>query len=923
MKVATFTSRFTPKSVTPKLSRHRAPGKITIAGEAECRHSAQRRTDYSKDVLFVKQYFVPSIRHAIVPRSRLLPSTDDVAPALTVVHGAAGSGKSTYMTQYAQQLAASDSTVVWISLNSDDSGRDHLWSRIIATMQRTAAWDDEFPFADLSPTELTHEKLVAELRRGFETLPHMTTIILDDYHHVDAPAADEILVQLARDVSQLHFVIGTRVAGTLSSPEIAATIPVAFVEAESIVFSAEDTAVLLELNGLGRDARLANEIQSATHGWPLAAHALVIEAVRGEISVGKPIASLQPSRFLRSLVRTRLARATPELHNFVLRVALADEITVALAADLSSVDPGLAQALLNQLEVEGMGTWQYRDGDEIFRFHPLLRESLEKAAEAQLSATELRRLRTMLADSVGITRPGRALELALQLQDWERMDAVIRKQFPLVSSTRKDSTLKILEQVPTSVARQYSSILGMRTILEYAQPASSSVRLKRAFSVVLDGAQTRSPHDRLADGGMRMAAARLTGNGTKALDLVNKTLERIDLATEAELEHHDLILATLLNQSAITLIYDGQLERALPVLSASHDHAVRMGLQREPLHVIALTALTHALRGDMVSARADIARCEEHDTPAGWRDGYLGAGYRIARALCFLDEMQPDLALAELAVLAPHEPTIEHWPYLAVVEAWAVMQRDGAHAAHSALRAVLARKRWRLPPMDGLRTMLRSAESDILVAAGQPQRALKVTSPGSKADTLGASLAQGRLALGRGEADSAFATAADAIWKAEGSPRLHSEALLLRAVAAQHIGRSDLAIAALQSALSVLDANELRLPLLTVPLATLQAIAAADSSGSLDPAVLDGLPDVFRRVPVTATLSPAELRVIRALAETPETTAISAALHLSVNTVRSHLKSIYRKLGVNTRRDAITLAADLGFLDDSAEGSRQ
>ena len=844
-------------------------------------------------------------------------------PALTVVHGVAGSGKSTYITQYAQHLAASESAVIWISLNSDDSGRDHLWSRITTTMQRAGVWADDFPFAPFSATELSHEKLTRELRRGFETLPGVTTIILDDYHHVNDPTADEILVQLARDVGTLHFVIGTRVAGTLTSPEIAATIPVALVEAESIIFSAEDTAVLLELNGLGRDTRLAREIRSATHGWPLATHALVIEALRGEISLDKPIAAMPPSRFLRSLVRTRLARATPALRNFVLRVALADETTVALAANLSSVDPEVAQVFLNQLEVEGMGTWQYRDGDEVFRFHPLLRESLEKAAEAQLSAIEIRRLRTMLADSVGTTRPGRALELALQLQDWERMDAVIRKQFPIVSSTRKDSTLKILEQVPASVARQYSSILGMRTILEYAQPASSSVRLKRAFSLILDGTQTRSPHDRLADGGMRMAAARLTGNGAKALDLANKTLERVDLATETELEHHELILATLLNQCAITLIYDGQWERALPVLLASHDHAVRVGLRREPLHVTALTALTHALSGDMVSARETIELCEEDNAQPGWRDGYLGAGYRIAKALCFLDEMQPDLALAELAVLAPHEPTIEHWPYLAVTEAWAIMQRDGAAAAHSALKAVLSRKRWRLPPMDGLRAMLTTTESDILIAAGQPQRALKLTLPDSKSNSVGADLARGRLALSRGEADSAFATATEAMWKAMGSPRLHSEALLLRAVAAQHIGRSDLAVDALQSALAVLESNELRLPLLTVPLVTLRAIAAADSSGALDSAVLDTLPDVFRRLPVTATLSPAELRVIRALAEMSETTAISAALHLSVNTVRSHLKSIYRKLGVNTRRDAITLAADLGFLSDETEGSPQ
>jgi len=56
-----------------------------------------------------------------------------------------------------------------------------------------------------------------------------------------------------------------------------------------------------------------------------------------------------------------------------------------------------------------------------------------------------------------------------------------------------------------------------------------------------------------------------------------------------------------------------------------------------------------------------------------------------------------------------------------------------------------------------------------------------------------------------------------------------------------------------------------------------------------------------------------ELRVLELLPTYRSTTDIAEALHVSVNTVKTHVKAIYRKLGVNSRREAIArgIAADL------------
>ncbi|MGB4778782.1 response regulator transcription factor [Microbacterium sp.] len=59
------------------------------------------------------------------------------------------------------------------------------------------------------------------------------------------------------------------------------------------------------------------------------------------------------------------------------------------------------------------------------------------------------------------------------------------------------------------------------------------------------------------------------------------------------------------------------------------------------------------------------------------------------------------------------------------------------------------------------------------------------------------------------------------------------------------------------------------------------------------------------QMPVRAALTPAELRVLRAIGEHTTASAVAAALHVSPNTVKSQLRSLYRKLGVATRADAI------------------
>jgi LuxR family maltose regulon positive regulatory protein len=66
---------------------------------------------------------------------------------------------------------------------------------------------------------------------------------------------------------------------------------------------------------------------------------------------------------------------------------------------------------------------------------------------------------------------------------------------------------------------------------------------------------------------------------------------------------------------------------------------------------------------------------------------------------------------------------------------------------------------------------------------------------------------------------------------------------------------------------------------------------------------------------VTEALSPAELSVLRHFEGDRTARAIGADLYVSINTVKTHIRAIYRKLGVSTREDALARAKALGLLD--------
>jgi LuxR family maltose regulon positive regulatory protein len=152
------------------------------------------------------------------------------------------------------------------------------------------------------------------------------------------------------------------------------------------------------------------------------------------------------------------------------------------------------------------------------------------------------------------------------------------------------------------------------------------------------------------------------------------------------------------------------------------------------------------------------------------------------------------------------------------------------------------------------------------------------------------------------------------------------EALLLGAIAHDALRDPGGAARALERALDAAEPDGLLLPFLLYPAPELleRHARSRTTHASLISEILNLLSGHTQAAPpgdaepLTESLSASELRVLRYLPTNLRVPEIAAELFVSHNTVRTHLRNLYPKLGVHSRADAVARARELGLLSPSS-----
>jgi LuxR family maltose regulon positive regulatory protein len=257
--------------------------------------------------------------------------------------------------------------------------------------------------------------------------------------------------------------------------------------------------------------------------------------------------------------------------------------------------------------------------------------------------------------------------------------------------------------------------------------------------------------------------------------------------------------------------------------------------------------------------------------------------------------------------------------------------RGDAPAGLELLRAAQQDLR-RLHGPHALTVSLREWEARLLAANGRAEQAQALLQrsdrgPRSSVATLAAGA---ELQLAKGDPAGAIATLRPCL-DGSASPLFAYqtlETLLLDAVARRRLGDHDGAAASVERALRIAEPEGYRQVFWNLGVEVRALLMRQRDRGSAHRQLLADLLDTPAFAPPPATASPVEpltdreQTVLRYLSSKLSTRQIANELYVSVNTVRSHVRSVYRKLDANRRDDAVRRARSLGSCDSSADRLR-
>jgi LuxR family maltose regulon positive regulatory protein len=235
-----------------------------------------------------------------------------------------------------------------------------------------------------------------------------------------------------------------------------------------------------------------------------------------------------------------------------------------------------------------------------------------------------------------------------------------------------------------------------------------------------------------------------------------------------------------------------------------------------------------------------------------------------------------------------------------------------------------ARSGWSVPAWLGQRLSL--AESRACAAGGDTRAALAAAEQAGRDAPLAASVALAHAWAAAGDGPNARHALAPALAAGREAPKqVRLQAWLVDARLSYGSGDGARGRRSLASALRLAEREQLRLPFVMErswigPLLRRDPELARTHRRLFAPAVRDGQPAAPPGPPERATvaavepLTEREREVLRHVSTMLNTAEVASEMYISVNTVKSHLKSIYRKLAAAHRGEAVRRARQLELI---------
>lgn len=900
----------------------------------------------------------PRSRQGAVPRPRLSQRLGRGAQSrLTVVSAPAGFGKTTLLTQWLAEIAEPGTVAVpevaWLSLDVRDNDSGTFWTYVITALQQAAG----SPLGALALELLASQPLeaaLATLLNELQALPHEVLLVLDDYHVIDAREIHDGMSYLLDNLPhQVHLVLATRTDPPLALPRLRARGELVEVRSADLRFTLDEAAAYLAgPMGLTLTAADVATLAERTEGWA-AALQLAGLSLQDRDDPSAAVAKFAgDDRFIVDYLADEvLARQSDDVRDFLLTTSILERLNGSLCDAVTGRSGGAAQ--LVELERANLFLVPLDDRRQWWRYHHLftdvLRAHLDEQQSGRLPELHLRAAawfesRGELADAVrhalagdDLARAADLMELAIPMVARQRREAELGRWVRALSEEMLSQRPVLAVALVGALAQvsEFETVGARLTAIEEALRPDGGAWPERPPPglIVVDDAGYRA-----LPATVELYWAALALSGGDLVGTADHAREALALApTEG-----GLIRAAAGALGGLASWTVGNLRDAHNAYTESVKGLASIGYVADVLGCTITVGDIERTQGALAKAlrtyqeALDLAAAEPAATPLrGTADMHVG----IAGVLLERDDVTG--AAEELAIcerLGEHNGLPQN-PYRRRVVAARLREAEGDFDAaltflDEAHRLYNGDYSPNVQPVPAVRTRLRIRRGELGYADDWAR------DQGFAADDQLSYLREydhvtlARLLLGRHDAQrdtAALTSAADLLERlataaAEaGRDGSSIEILVLLALARQAQKDLPAAVDALRQAVTLgqpenyvrVFANE------GPPMATLLKALIAQTHAGPDSAYLRRLLRATLRggqqtptvnAGLIEPLSEREMDVLRLLASDLDGPDIARRLHVSLNTLRTHSRNIFRKLQVTNRRAAVRQASDLGLL---------
>jgi LuxR family maltose regulon positive regulatory protein len=336
----------------------------------------------------------PRSRSDMISRARLIERLNDgLHGNVTLVSAPAGFGKTTLLTQWLQTI---DRPTAWLSLDANDNELRTFVHSLTAALQ--TIFPDAFQAtASLlkAPRIPPPDQVATLLINDLADLPDDVLLVLDDYHLIRTGEVHTLLDLLIGYLPpQLHLVLSTRSDPPLPLARWRARGHLNELRHIDLRFTLEETEAFL-MGMLGNEAthETAFALEELTEGW-IAVLRLAALSLRNTFDQSMFMERLHhyPDRSISSyLVEEILSQQVPIVQEFLVQTSILEQVSAELCSAILSSDVSYdqIQATLNWLERSNVLIIPLDERQGWYRFHHLFQQLLQKQLQERMSKDEI------------------------------------------------------------------------------------------------------------------------------------------------------------------------------------------------------------------------------------------------------------------------------------------------------------------------------------------------------------------------------------------------------------------------------------------------------------------------------------------------------------------------------------------------------